>query len=337
MSGIGAGQLDSLTLPIVFRNELHFKIPKDVRRKAYLQAVDIIIESIDFNLYESGKSSPATQFYGYAVFVLQDCLTLEVPIHFPRQRLYFDVQWNAFSQWRTIKELIEFTGNWFDFFFGIIANGSEPPLEKPPISPPDTAFIELPLREVHIKLVHNTQARVEYYQIQPVPFTDNDGNIYSGDSKQNDGDKDQGLPPDGIQPKRNDPTSPYGGNNPLVPPPSEWSLPYGNLDSVDPNNGTNSSTPPEDYGYFLKVTARSKLENACSDLTCDYFYLISENDTSFTLSDWQSDQLFCGQVHKAKYLNGNYSGRIDSFYYIGDLTWEVIRSPDKPPNVCRPN
>ena len=242
------GNLEEKIDSVTFRNKGAFKIAKSLREKSFTMAIDVIIESIDFNLYESSKSTPVTQFYGYCVLVFQDMTSLEIPIHFPRQRLYYAVQNEAFRQWRGYSDFYQeyFLHRQHDISIGLILAA----LEIPPIEIDyeinKTKWIELPLREVYIKCKANTQFKVEFTRWQPVPFTDPlTGGENDGTSGQEDGEKDDGLPKDGIEPKRNSPDNPFSGNKPIssIQEAGQNGLPL--IDSSDINNPDSDNAMPQ--------------------------------------------------------------------------------------------
>lgn len=197
---------------LVFRNEAAFKIPKAIREKGYIQSLDVFIESISWNLYENGKGLPPIQFYGYVCLVMQDSAVLEIPLHYPRQRIWHYRVEQALNQWRDIHIWNTAMEKWELFFYGLFTNGVEEPPPAPPIEYPDTNFVESPLREVYIKCPDGTQFQVEITQWEPVPFTGYRNKSFDGKSRQIDGDKDSGFPAVGIQPRRNPPSDPWGGN-----------------------------------------------------------------------------------------------------------------------------
>lgn len=212
------GKLEESISTMRFRNECHIKILKAKREIAYSQSIDVFIDSINYNLYENGKANPPIQFYGYAILVFQDSLSLEIPLRFPRQRIWQAYQWEAFRQWQGYVEFIaqrQYHRNTvlqIDAIKGALEIPTvvevEPDLWK-------TAFVELPLREIHIECAPNTQFTVEYSQFQPVPFTNpfNEELTVDGKSNQIDGDKDGGLPSEGIQARRNPVDDPWKDND----------------------------------------------------------------------------------------------------------------------------
>ena len=252
------GKVNENNQLLTFRNKASFGIRKVLRKKAYTMAIDIVIKSVDYNLYENSKANPSIQFYGYCVLVFQDMTSIEIPIHFPRQRLYYAIQHEAFRQWRGFVNFYEqyLLHRQTGISLGLILAAFEiPPLELD-TEIAKTQWIELPLREVYIKCQKNTQFEIEYTAWEPVEFVDPiSGEVNNGESNQEDGEKDEGLPKDGIQPKRNSPSNPFGDN----PSPSSIQelgqkgfddLDSSKLGDIDPNNIP--FTPP--VQYRLQIT-----------------------------------------------------------------------------------
>lgn len=211
------GLLDEFVDKFTFRNEGEFKIPKEKRELAYIQYLDIIVESKDFTLYENFKAKPPIQFYGYCVLVFQDCASLEIPIKFPRQRLFEFWNWEALRQWN---ELAVFWEHWqyyrrLELELAAIKSALEIPNAVEYTDDfGDTKFKEGTLLEVYVKLQSNSQFRMEYIQWQPREYVDPLGNTRSGKSNQSDSEKDTGLPKNGIQPINNTPQNPFGATPP---------------------------------------------------------------------------------------------------------------------------
>ena len=216
-----SGKLTEVIYPLlVFRNDAAFRIPKEIRERGYIQSLDLQVSSVDWNIYENGKALPPIQFYGYVQLVMQDACTIEVPIKFPRQRVWHIRIEDALSQWRDIHTWHNGALEWNEWFFNFFTQGQDPPIPLPPIEYPDTNFVESPLREVFVKVKENCQFEIELTQWEPVPFTGRNAKTYDGKSRQVDGDKDGGLPVDGIQPRRNSSDDPWAGNrNPSLPTP----------------------------------------------------------------------------------------------------------------------
>jgi len=285
------GKTEEIITTLTFRNKASVGIRKIRREKAFTQAVDIIINSIDYTLAENFKANPPIQFYGYATLIMQDCQQISIPITSARQRLYYGFQPEAFRQWR----------HWIEFYqlyqlhrFNdiniekLLANSQlDYTREKPQLA--KTGWIELPIREVYIKLRENCQFKLEFTQWQPISFIDPINNVpIDGKSNQDDGDKDSGLPKDGIQPKQNLPSNPFGGN----PPTSGLEdaglsgfdlLDDSNLDSPDPSNGLS----PEDeaaFGFFLRVDSLGRYINFGNGAMIEgrFYFLVANGTTGAT-------------------------------------------------------
>lgn len=332
--GLLEEKIDSITA----RNSVAFKISKPLREKSFTMAIDIIIESIDYNLYESSKSMPATQFYGYCVLVFQDMTSLEIPIHFPRQRLYYAVQNEAFRQWRGYSDFYQeyFLHRQHDISIGLILAALEIPPVEIEYQVAETRWIELPLREVYLKFAKNTQFKVEFTRWQPIPFTDPiSGKEIDGKSNQIDGDKENGLPKDGIQPKKNNPNAPFAFNNPTtsMQEAGQNGLPFADTDelsSVDPNN----ESIPDDYGYFAEITYKAIFASApsnCVPYSRTVYYLIPSGSTGIN-DVVDSLQVHCGSDtyrHTLYAIPSNQ--RIDEWQVLS-ISSKIIRSADNPPD-----
>lgn len=256
------GKVEQKIDTFTFRNEGAIKIPKEKREIAYKQAVDIFIDSIDFNLYQNNKSAPPLQFYGYATLVFEDAISQSIPLIFPRQRLIDATNWEAFRQWN---ELAVFWEHWqFHRWNEIKILQIQGALEIPDIvdfSPQfgDTKFLELPLREVFVQVQSNCQFRIEYSQYQPISYTDPFGNVRNGKSDQTDGEKDDGLPKDGIQPKQNSPSDPFANSRPSAGIPTignGFFVDPSKLGEEDPANDGRLDRPAtaNEEGFYLRIT-----------------------------------------------------------------------------------
>lgn len=256
MSTSSGSLIENIYAPLVFRDRAAFAIPKAIREKGYIQSLDLRIDSIAWSQYENGKSLPPIQFYGYAQLVLQDYCSLEIPIHFPRQRIWHYRVESALSQWRDIHTWHNGHLEWFEWFFRFFTQGEEEAPPLPPIEYPDTNFIESPLREVYIKCPSGTQFEVEISQWEPVPFVGRRGKTYDGKSNQVDGDKDGGLPSGGFQPKKNSPDNPFSGNRS----PSSLSFESGffvdedKLDDVNGDSALDIPATPDSEGFYMEYS-----------------------------------------------------------------------------------
>jgi hypothetical protein len=229
---------------IVFRGIDGITIPKVVRQEAYTLAVDIFIRSIARETYVNYEVMPPEGFYGNATLVMQDSLELKIPVKFPRQRLYYGRVPEAFEQWNS---LINFEymrayflalGESLQSLGTALGAGSIPSVFC--CSLPEPSWVELPLREVYFHPPIGTQWEIEVSWIRPVAFSDSCDTFYDGYSRQVDGDKDDGLPPNGIFPNvAEDIDNPYEGL-PEETPDSEQlgfsNSKSANLEDVDPQN-----------------------------------------------------------------------------------------------------
>lgn len=210
MANSDAGKLQEDISTFTFRNKGSIRIPKSKREIAYIQAVDIIIDSISYTSYRSAKTEPDEGFYGYATLVFQDCLSDKIPLRFGRNRIYQERNQQALSQWEFHRQFYA-TKDYVDSFFRLL---TEPDAPIPPYNPPKPLFVELPLRELYVECQENTQFQIEYTQWEPIPYTNDNSISFDGKSEQQDGDKDNGLPASGTQPRQNPSNIPFAGNTP---------------------------------------------------------------------------------------------------------------------------
>lgn len=273
------------TEEFIFREKGALTIPKQVRELAYSLQVDIEIVSTDGNDYRNSKSDPAYGFYGYAVLVLLDHAELQIPIQQPRQVLYYDRVVEAFSNWYALYlEAVNIQTQAVIAENLIVPIGVELGLSVAvgtlfcPSTPP---WQELPLRELYIKCRKGTQFNVEVTWVEPVPVAYGECS-YDGKSQQTDGDKDNGLPPEGVQPQNaSDPTFPYAG---LPSPSSAEQL---GLFFNAKQNGLNNSNPDNapDLGgaiYWVSVrhtVSRPDFPEGCNSKRIQVLYYQLENNT----------------------------------------------------------
>jgi len=254
------GNLEEFLVDYTFRNEGQIKIPKDKREVAYEQSVDVIVDSVSYPQYKNGKANPSLSFYGYATLVYQDSFVLEIPIRFPRQRIYYERQFQAMQSWQNEKAFWE---NYQfhrknDISLATIMGSLEIPYDELEPSFYSFGFVELPLREVYVKLLSDSQFRIDYRQVQPIPYTDPFGNERDGKSNQTDGEKDNGVPESGLQPKNNPLNDPWSGNLPTNTPSPEsgFALNSDKLgeQATDPMNVPAS---PSSTGYYIELSYNS--------------------------------------------------------------------------------
>lgn len=325
------GKAEEVSNSFRFRNSGQIRIPKSKREIAFIQSVDIQIESIDFNLYENSKANPPIQFYGYATLAFQDALALEIPIRFPRQRIHYDRNWEAERQWETEAR---FWDHWQLHRWNEIkileiqgALGIEDIVDFTPQFR-GVSYTELPLREVYIKLQSNSQFELIYTQYQPIPYEDPFGNLREGKSGQIDGDKDFGLPEEGIQPRRNSPSNPFANNLPETPPSVEsgfflsadkltestisgssegevlWvRLEYFSVVNIDGTVASQTqyfATELDPFGnpypIRVEIVSTTSASFPCGGATTITNYQFFVNETLVNSANWRSDHTWVGEI-----------------------------------------
>ena len=291
-----------------FRNEAHIKLDKAKREKAFTQTVDIIVESISFSQYENFKSNPPIQFYGYVELVFQDALSLEIPIHFPRQRLYQAYQWEALRQWNEYLPFLasrQYHANTYVQLDAIKAALEIPETVRIEAELWETKWIELPLREIHVRLEKESQFSISYAQYQPVPFDDPLSpipKIRDGKSNQTDGAKDNGLPSNGIQPSKRSPSNPFGGNRPISSPSDLANKGFINLNPSNLNtpNPSNAPLPGDPFSDGASICSLNVF-GQCSpsgqgNYSLNYANIRVPAGDSFNVTSRPNDGAFTGGV-----------------------------------------
>jgi hypothetical protein len=195
-----------------FRDTNGIKIPKSCREEAYQLSIDIVVQTITAEKYASTYTYPDKVHYGFVTLVMQDCATLEIPIHQPRQRIYEARVVEAYEAWIALRQWNEGDCRWFKELYRIAEGGTVE--EYPLYSPRELEWTELPIREVYYKPVPHSQWQISVQWTAPRFFTDCTGILRNGKSHMPDGDHDGGLPPGGTQPRQNDPNDPFAGNEP---------------------------------------------------------------------------------------------------------------------------
>lgn len=206
----------------VFRENGAITIPKSVREVAYSMAIDVFIKSVSKEQYSNFKTTPASGFYGYATLVRQDACSQKIALEQSRQRIFQERISEAYENWyalylaylaadNRIKEqenILVPIGQALGLSFAPASNLC---IDSPP-------FQEVTLREVYVKCPYGTQFEIEVSYYKPVSVLYGDCQP-SGKSQQIDGDKDFGLPENGVQPtKASNPSNPYGGLPPVSSP-----------------------------------------------------------------------------------------------------------------------
>ena len=323
-----------------FRNSDGITIPKDVRENAYTLAIDIVIVSTAREVYKNYSVTPAEGFYGNATLIMQDMCEIKIPVRMPRQRLYYGRVTEAFANWQSLVDWSYFQSYMTAIGESLVSLGTALGAGFVPsincCSLPDRSWVELPLREVYFNCPNGTQYKIEVSWYKALQITDACGNIRDPRSKIADGDKDRGLPPNGVQPNvAND------RNNPFLNLPDP---------STDAEQGTfsNSKTDglddvgvdnfPSSFGYFAKLVVVNRFTSVqnCRLVETTYYYLINSADVLSVTSNG-SVVTRCGQSHVAYDVTGSISGTIDAggFTSQSGLVATIIRSPNLPSTEVR--
>jgi hypothetical protein len=339
-----------------YREDDGIMIPKAIREKAYQLAIDIIIVSVAREQFLNFDASPPNGYYGKATLIFQDCAQKTIDLSQPRQRIYEGRVTEAFQFWDSLIEFeyhryyYDILPRFFDALLNALAELPTPPLVSGVIdllkellafdclSIPDKPWLELPLREVYINILPRSQYKIEISYTQPIPFTDGCGNERNGKSFQTDGEKDDGLPPDGVMPsKAEDPNNPFSE----LPNPSseqeQGSFANGKSDSL--GNVANSNIPveniPDDWGYFVRLTNRSRFAaEQCRDGIYIFYGLVASGTTSISQvpTPNRSPVDECGNTIRYIDFYAQPSGNFIVAWGGASITAEIIRSPSLPPN-----
>ena len=282
---------------LTFRGSDGITIPKDVRENAYTLAVDIVIVSTAREEYKNYGVSPAEGFYGYATLVMQDMCEIKIPVKMPRQRLYYGRVPEAFIYWQTLVDWSYFQSYMTAIGESLVSLGTALGAGFVPstncCSLPDRSWIELPLREVYFNCKYGTQYKIEISWYKALQIEDGCGNIRDPRSKTEDGDKDTGLSPNGVQPN----VAPDSGN-----PFANLPLPSSEAEQGNFSNSKISSLNniPDPIGtiYWLEVIPINKeagFIGGCSvTRTEKYYYEVPSASVSFTTSNRDIMDNGCG-------------------------------------------
>lgn len=261
------GKLAENIISANFRNEAHFTISKNLRKKAYTQCLDVMIGSIDYNLYENFNANPSIKHYGYIQLVFQDAFSRTYPITQFRQRFLDVRQEQAIQMW---KDWIKFYQQEYYFYIGeeqrnqlataanvedFVDSGFNPLTRSQFIG--EQGWIELPLREVHVKMLKNCSFSIDYAQWEPIPFNELWSGLISitGESQMVDGDKDDGIP-DNSEPTQNSPSDPWQGT---INPDSDLSLAGKGLNPVNTGDWDNDPNSDRDWAFGFTFVYANEL------------------------------------------------------------------------------
>jgi hypothetical protein len=263
-----------------FRNKGGVKILKKWREEAVIMQVDVEVVSVAKTQYINYRSLPAFGFYGYATLVMRDFCLPQIPIVQPRQTIYYAVNEFAQSAWMEFHQMIRIQENFKGVESLVCTNtgllgGACVPVACKPL--PQPSFVEFPLREIFLKMDDGTQFNLElsYWKINPV--LDNCGNLISPKSNQNDGDKDDGLPPFGSAPQQaGNPNNPFAGLPPVSPFDREGVISDDRINDLDKPNPDNAPEPDTSgLRYDITIYTRDYL-NGCAGSVFEAFYPVAE-------------------------------------------------------------
>ena len=319
-----------------FRNSDGITIPKDVRENAYTLAIDIVIISTRREVYKNYGVSPAEGFYGNATLIMQDMCEIKIPVKMPRQRLYYGRVTEAFIFWQSLVDWSYFQSYMTAIGESLVSLGTALGAGFVPstncCSLPDRSWIELPLREVYFNCPSGTQYKIEVSWYKALQITDACGNIRNPTSKTADGDKDTGLPPNGVQP-----SIAQNSSNPFenLPAPSTEAeqgsfsnSKLDNLNNIDPNN----IYPPDSFGYFARcvwTNRQSASPYNCRPVTFTFYRLVASGTTSVSAVDTGLTETGCGATVPVYDMTTN-TGQV--LFRVGaiSLTGTIIRSANLP-------
>lgn len=269
-----------------FREPDGIKIPKNVRKLAYSMAIDLIIVSSARVPFYDYNCTPPKSFYGKATLVKENFLDEPIDVTMPRQRLYYGRVDEAFRHWQSLVDF-DYHRYYYDllprFFIGLLEGlkGVEllsafipvfdlvlSILEIECLSLPDMPWLELPLREVYFNPLPTTQYEIEVSYYSPIPITDGCGNERTGESFQTDGEKDDGLPDDGVMPDIPvDPDNPFTGLPPVSSEDEQGEFANNKTNSLGDINPDNMA---EDLLYWLEF--RTQYVDKFNGVTCSTKY-----------------------------------------------------------------
>jgi len=342
MASSDAGKYTYNIERLTFRNKASIKLPKTGganilnRETCYKIAVDIVIESITKPDFRNFKTTPYHGFYGYATLVMRDCIAPKIELEFGRNRIFeqriveaFE-GWNALSFWlQTEKRFLELVAN--------TLRVGDPPSSLVNLCDIDAVLFnwsEIDLREIYVNCTEDTQFRIELSWVSPEKFTDNCGKEQDGKSNEPDDPvKDKGLPESGSQPKKNSPSSPFGGNRPLSP--NNSSSPYFNPKG-DELNGVDDGNFSDDFGYFAEIVSVGKYPDSpinCRQVRFTNYYLVPSGSTSVSVIPDGRQNDTCGNILNFYIIDVLPSGqRLNSNAVGASVTGTIVRAANMPPS-----
>jgi hypothetical protein len=67
-----------------------------------------------------------------------------------------------------------------------------------------------------------------------------------------------------------------------------------------------------------------------------YYYPISANETSFSLTPWNIGPVWCGVAHQGRRITSNTGRHLDGFYFTSISFSRIIKAKSKPPTSTAP-
>ena len=324
---------------LTFRNSDAITIPKNVRENAYTLAIDIVIISTAREVYKNYGVSPAEGFYGNATLVMHDMCEIKIPVKMPKQRLYYGRVDEAFLFWQSLVDWTYFQAYFSALGKDLIPIGNALGISYAPApfccSLPDRSWIELPLREVYFNCPNGTQYKIEISWYKALQIMDGCGNIRDPSSKMADGDKDSGLPLDGVQPN-----VASDRNNPFLnlPTPSTYEEQGGFANpKINGLDNVGSDNFPPGFGYFAKLVVVQRFPSVqnCRLVETTYYYLVNSADVLSVVATGAVENR-CNQTFIVYNVTGSVSGTIDTgFTSQNGVVATIIRSANLPATEVR--
>lgn len=295
MAVIDGFKVEEVIKDFTFREIGGIKILKEWRELAVICQVDIEIVSVSKENYRNYGSIPAHGFYGYVSLVMRDFVSQPIKIQQARQSLYYARNDSAISNWFTYLQQVRVQENYKAIenlicFNTVLLGGACVPVPCKDI--PEFSFDEFPLREVMVKTSYGTQFKIEYSFWKLNNELSACGDIITPKSKQIDGDKDNGLPPNGSSPQNGNPNNPYQNL-----PPADGTDKAGVL-SLDKLNNQDNPNPENNANKFHVIQYVRDYINGCGNGLYEASYLTAIPYDSIPIYNYQNvvPSQTCGQA-----------------------------------------
>jgi hypothetical protein len=312
-----------------FLNSGGITIPLDFLQKAFSLEIDIIIRSVDWNLYKNFEVLPEESFFGYAEIVFGSGLTEKIPIRQPRQRIYTETQYSAMSEFTELRAY--YTSLYLyqrELLLQIGKGNSEEVPHYPRVL---SDWIILPIRQVFFKAKKDCQFDFMINRISPTPFTDPANVLVTGKTNYQPPSKERGLPPNGIQPKQNSPSDPYKGNpdfEGLATPDNGWYAPSSSFGNQDADNGY-----PDDWGYFAEIAFEYAFESGQCRRFREVNYFLVRSDSVLSVIRGANMGGQCSGTFYQFTASSSTDGELLSLA-VFSMSATIVRSLNKPANTA---